>query len=289
LFLSWHGFSPQKKRALIAPSIQTTRDISIVIPVKNNQNGIDYFLNSFMKTQKPEHLPLEIIIVDDPESTTYLKQKHDDSLVKMKVVKCDKPGPASARNCGWRIAEGEWILFTDSDCIPTASWLEGYLVSSNGSVGYAGDVLAFGQDSISRYYDSQRILVPSSYLLGEVTYPDYLITANALIWKEALNEIGGFSESIKIAAGEDIDLGFRLREIGELSFATTSKVYHNFDDGFFGFMKRFKRYGKGNRILADLYSLNMRPRDIRPREKTLKNSILSRVQYLSLLWGYHFG
>ena len=43
-----------------------------------------------------------------------------------------------------------------------------------------------------------------------VTRPEYVITANALIWRRALQDIGGFNETITIAAGEDIDLDFAL-------------------------------------------------------------------------------
>jgi hypothetical protein len=32
----------------------------------------------------------------------------------------------------------------------------------------------------------------------------------ALVWKQAFADIGGFNETIAIAAGEDIDLGFRF-------------------------------------------------------------------------------
>lgn len=121
-----------------------------------------------------------------------------------------------------------------------------------------------------------------------VISPDYLITANALVWKEALEKIGGFNETIKIAAGEDVDLGFRLREIGDLSLAVKSIVFHDFDDGFIGFMRRFRRYGKGNRLLAEMYSLNIRPRRFKPRKRSFGNSILAYIQYVSMLWGWYF-
>jgi GT2 family glycosyltransferase len=172
--------------------------------------------------------------------------------------------------------------------MPTSRWLEGYVEASNGSIGYAGTVLSYGQDFISRYYESQSILMPSINNQTGVLSPDYLITANALVWKKALEKIGGFNEAIKIAAGEDIDLGFRLREIGDLSFAPKSIVFHNFGDGLVGFMRRFRRYGKGNRLLAEMYALNMRPRGIKPRKKSFGNLILVCIQYLSLLWGYYF-
>ncbi|HLW00395.1 MAG TPA: hypothetical protein VKT82_17140 [Ktedonobacterales bacterium] len=72
-----------------------------------------------------------------------------------------------------------------------------------------------------------------------ISRPEYLITANALVWKPALEAIDGFDETITIAAGEDIDLGFRLREIGALESAPTALIYHDFAGGLLAFMRRF--------------------------------------------------
>lgn len=286
MFLSWHGFWPVKKAYMQAPKITSLKEISIVIPVKNNQSGINLFLRYFFKTHKPRNWPLEIIIVNNANSPVYIPTKYNQYPLDIKVLKCKKEGPASARNLGWRKARGEWILFTDSDCIPSLKWIEGYLPSINGSIGYAGMIRPFGDDVISRYYGSQRILVPTSYKENEVEYPEYIITANSLIWRKALIITNGFNETINIAAGEDIDLGFRLREIGNLSYAPHSVIYHNFEDGILGFIKRFRRYGKGNRIIAEIHSLNMKPQIFKPNNMNIQNIALTLLQYLCLSWGF---
>ena len=119
-----------------------------------------------------------------------------------------------------------------------------------------------------------------------ITYPEFLITANALVWKPALEEIQGFNEEIMIAAGEDVDLGFRLREIGTISYASNSIIHHNFDDGLKGFIKRFRRYGEGNKIISELYTLDMKPRPFNPVKKTLANYVFAWLQYYYLSQGY---
>jgi glycosyltransferase involved in cell wall biosynthesis len=288
-YVSWRlGYRPKKKMQLIAPRIKASNKISIVIPVKDNQRGIDRFFATFFKTQESDSLPLEILIVCDEGSSVHLHGNWQSHAIDVRVLYSDDIGPAAARNVGWRSAKGEWILFTDSDCVPAPRWLKGYVEASNGSIGYAGTVLSYGQDFISRYYESQGILMPSMNDDTGVPSPEYLVTANALVWKKALKKIGGFNEMIKIAAGEDIDLSFRLREIGDLSFAAKSLVFHNFDDGLVGFVKRFRRYGRANRLLGEMYSLDMKPRGFKPQRKSLSNSALVYVQYLSMLWGYHF-
>ena len=81
--------------------------------------------------------------------------------------------------------------------------------------------------------------------------------------------VNGFDETYPLAGGEDIDLGFRLSEIGKLSYASASCVMHDFGDGYLGFMKRFVRYGKGNGLLANRYGINLSPQRFVPNKVTL--------------------
>jgi glycosyltransferase involved in cell wall biosynthesis len=281
------GFQPGKRMEMIAPTSIGYTDITVVIPVKNNQKGITLLLSEFLKTHSAAFYPREIIIVDNASQPPIIIPKAlAERSVNVTILRCDAPGPACARNLGILHAQSEWILFTDSDCIPSPTFLSGYIVAMNGSVGYAGQVKAWGKDSLSRYYESQYILTPPVLDENGVTRPEYIVTANALVWKTALSAIGGFNETISIAAGEDIDLGFRLREIGSLSYAPMACVYHNFNDGFLGFIRRFVRYGKGNKIISQLYTLDLTPRKFQARQPSIFNRILSRIQYVCLAWGY---
>ncbi|MGA2681825.1 MAG: glycosyltransferase [Candidatus Bathyarchaeia archaeon] len=285
-YYAWYGYNPSKKMELKAPTIQGTKEISVVIPVRNNQIGISRFLLTFFNKCMSTSLPREVIIVRDHGTPITVPEECRTYGTEVKVLDSEGTGPASARNFGYRNAKGNWILFTDSDCIPSSTLLDGYIRASNGSVGYAGAVASFGKDIISRYYESQSILVPSATYNNNVYSPDYLITANSLVWKDAFELVGGFDEEIQIAAGEDVDLGFRLREIGQLSFAPTSVVFHDFDNGLVGFVKRFIRYGSGNRQLAKRYSLAIKPRPFKPANNNFANAMLASLQYLSMLWGW---
>ena len=286
--LSRLGFKPQKRENIVAPLKIKSSDISIVIPVKNNQRGVDLFLTELLKTHKSSLYPREIVIVDNNSSPKITVSPHlyNDKFSVILLI-CSRNGPACARNIGLQSAKGDWILFADSDCIPSESFIQGYLDAINGSVGYAGYVKSYGNGFLSRYYDSQEILIPLKVVEdGESIRPECLITANALVWKKALEKVGGFNESISIAAGEDIDLSFRLLEIGRLSYALQSVVYHDYNDGLIGFMKRFIRYGQGNKIINKLYNIDVFPRLFRANQPNFINKVLSKIQYICLLGGY---
>ena len=285
--LSRLGIQPRKRSEMAAPISIRCADVSIVIPVKNNQKGITLFLSEFLKTHSPPLYPQEIIIVDNASQPPITIPKAiADGGLKITLLSCTAPGPACARNLGIRHARTEWILFTDSDCIPSSTFLLGYIAATNGSIGYAGQVKSWGKDRLSRYYEKQRILVPPPVDEYGITRPEYIITANALVWRTALEVVRGFNETITIAAGEDIDLGFRLREIGSLSYAPTAYIYHNFAGGLPAFIRRFIRYGKGNKIISRLYRQDLSPKFFQPEQPSIFNWILLGIQYGCLLWGY---
>lgn len=284
--ISRSGFKPIRKRAIKSGFLRETGEITIVIPVKNNQSGIDLFLTEFFKTHTADNFPKEIIIVDNNSSPAI--SINNDFPIPVRLWACDKVGPASARNFGVKKSQTDWILFTDSDCVPTSSLLTGYLKVQNNSVGYAGNIKAQGQDIISKYYEQQEILVPPKvYDQPNLPRPDYLITANCLVWRPAFDKVGGFNETIKIAGGEDIDLGFKLRNIGQLTYAFDSIAKHNFGDGLGDFRERFRRYGYGNKIISKLYDLDLQPKTFKPNKPTPINYFLAFMQYIWLAAGYN--
>jgi len=287
---SFSALSPRRSGQTTAPLHAHPGDVSLVVPVKNNQRGIDRLLTAFLHTHTPAQFPGELILVDNNSSPPLQVAPHyRERGLHVVLLSCTRLGPATARNVGAQVAQGAWILFLDSDCLPTTTTLSGYLSHLNGAVAYAGSVLAAGTDVFSRYYESQAILTPPIVVHDSGSeHPAYLITANALVWKQALLQIGGFNEQIQGAAGEDIDLGLRLWDVGPLAYAPHAHVLHVFEGGVSAFVKRFVRYGRGNRVLQRYYpQADLAPRPFSARVPSFWNRLLAGAQYASLWWGYH--
>jgi GT2 family glycosyltransferase len=140
---------------------------------------------------------------------------------------------------------------------------------------------------IRQYYEDQHILIPPDVMLEtEVTRPAYVITANALVYQPAFHAIGGFRAALPYAAGEDIDFGVRLWSVGVLSYAPSAIVQHDFEPDLVSFMKRFIRYGRGNRRLSQVYDIDLTPRRFPPQQENLFNWILAQLQWAGLRIGY---
>jgi GT2 family glycosyltransferase len=248
-----------------------------VVPVKDNQVGIDRLVESFMAL--PNNCrPYELLIVDNGS----LKRTHAWAP-RLRVLDCQTRGPAAARNVGWRASQTTWVLFVDSDCILCADTFLGYSRDANGALGYAGLVEPFDRGLWADYYHSQKILIPPPTTERR---PAYLVTANALVLREALVRINGFDESFHNAGGEDIDLALRLGQLGELSYAPHSRVMHEFGDGARVFLSRFARYGRGSHRIEQVHDLDMWPRPFVPANPTAANCALSLLQTAAMMWGY---
>lgn len=48
------------------------------------------------------------------------------AALQVRLLDCLKPGSYAARNVGVQAAAGEWLVFTDADCLPDPHWLEGF-------------------------------------------------------------------------------------------------------------------------------------------------------------------
>jgi len=282
------SINKDKKFIGIIPSIEP-KEISIIIPVKNNQTGIDSFLDLFFKTQKKETFPLEIIIVDNNSSEpVIISQDFTNRGIDIRLLTCRKRGAAAARNLGIRNSIGQWLLFCDSDCIPTVSLIVGYLQNNTKAIAYTGNIRSLTNTWLDDFYNSERVLLPrmkSNTKLELV--PLYIITANALVWKDAIIKSGYFNESFSSAGGEDVELSIRLWEIGNIAAASGSEVLHDFGNGVKAFCKRFIHYGKGNRQLQSIAEIDMKPSFQKPKRSTCFHYFLKFLQHAFISIGYY--
>lgn len=252
--------------------------MTVVVPVKNNQRGIERVVHGLADHAVPCR---EVILVDN-RSAPAMTRPHAENL-RVRLLRCETPGPAAARNVGWQAATTPWVLFLDSDCIPTPTTISGYARTMNGAVAYAGMVRSVPTGPFASYYDTQKTLIPPP---TQDNRPEYLVTANALVYRPALIRLGGFSEKFDGAGGEDIDLALRLWGLGDLSYAPDAVVHHEFGEDFSEFVNRFVRYGRGNRQLQQLHRVPMVPMPFAPAEKTPANWILAATQFAAMTWGY---
>jgi glycosyltransferase involved in cell wall biosynthesis len=122
--------------------------ISVVVPVYNEEEEITDLLDSLMALDWPRDR-LEILCVDNnsTDQTLSILRSYPITVLQEPI-----PGPYAARNTAIRHAQGEFIAFTDADCVVSKNWLlELWQAFDTPQVGAVGGNLV--PRTISNYVD----------------------------------------------------------------------------------------------------------------------------------------
>lgn len=96
---------------------------SIIIPTYNRPQALSQCLTALTQLHYPGDR-VEIIVVDDG-SPTPLEPTINPfrDRLHLTYVRQNNAGPGVARNTGAKQAQGEYLVFTDDDCLPDPDWL----------------------------------------------------------------------------------------------------------------------------------------------------------------------
>ncbi len=187
-------------------SLNRHEGVSIVVAVKNNRVGLESLLKILLKQN---HQNYEIIVVDD-FSTDGVYEVTAQSATD-KIVYCipdkDMPGKKQAVVKGVSMAQYQWILVTDSDCIPSSldwvSLMVGKAVYENKEI-----VLGYGPlegkslvSNLSRYETAYIGMQYLSYTLVGLPYMG--VGRNMLYSKSLFLSTDPFSDNYDNASGDD--------------------------------------------------------------------------------------
>jgi len=154
----------------------------------------------------------------------------------------------------------DWYYFTDCGCTHDQDiflrFEESWTATGECCVAISGPVTGSGTGAINDYMTEQGILNPPiERTIHGVYVPQSIITANALVAGLPFAFLGGFDPDYQEAAGEDLDMGIRLREIGVIAWSSEARVVHRFEEDEADFYRRFRRYGRGSRKLEVKHGL----------------------------------
>jgi len=210
-------------------------------------------LSSLVRQDYPKS-KYEIIVADNRSTDTSkdIAQEYGSNyphLVK-NVSEDNIKSSYAARNRGIQIAEGEILAFTDSDCVPSESWLtEGCKAIEKDNASMVAGKIEFtfkdSEPNIWEYFDSAGKLNQKNY----VENAGFGATANLFVKKTMFNKYRLFLSELE--SGGDYEFGRRLTQSGEvLLFSETALVYHPARSKFRSKLAKSKRIAEGQRKLA---------------------------------------
>lgn len=217
--------------------------VSVIIPVRNEADKIEQCLKAIFFQS---YSPYEVIVVDG-HSTDGTIEKAKNFPVK--ILSEDFGNRAGACQVGIENAQGEYVAFTDADCVPSTEWLGMLLKEFNPQiVGVGGGLRSVGDSlweksinlAFNTFLGSAQSL--QGRLFGNSRFVDSISGSNSIYRKQDILKVGGFRT--KLAGAEDLELNRRLLQIGKLLYVPKALVIHSHSWTLREFAKKMYRYGK---------------------------------------------
>ena len=93
---------------------------TVVVPVYGNPEWLPLCLEGLARQDFPERYEVVVSL----ESTDEVAQEFAERFPQMRIARCpDGVGPGGGRNVVFPIARGDYLAFTDDDCLPERDWL----------------------------------------------------------------------------------------------------------------------------------------------------------------------
>jgi glycosyltransferase involved in cell wall biosynthesis len=206
----------------VTPLASSSPRVSVIVPVHNGARRLPALLAALERQTAPRH-DFELLVIDDcsTDATAELVA-HREIATLLRASR--RGGPYPARNQGMAAARGEYLAFTDADCVPADEWIQAGISALDSG---AGDLIAGHIDvPLSDRPTAAAMVDCSRYLDQERHVADgFGATANLWVRRTAAEQIGPFNARLR--SGGDTEYGLRARRLGlVLSYGPTVTVTH---------------------------------------------------------------
>lgn len=257
-------------------------ELSVIIIGLNEGPFLSRCLSSVKKMDYPFE-KMELIYVDSSSNDDSITRAHEFGA-KVLQIQDMEPSAALARNLGWQIAKGKYILFLDGDTILHPDFVRCALpYFDNSDIGALSGIIREKHPEKSIY---NRVL--DLDWNPEIGVSEYC-GGNALILREVLEQVGGYNTSL--TAGEEPEMCHRIRKKGfSIHQLSIPMVLHDLDMlSFFYYWKRCMRTGYAYASISHLTRKDPRPLwIIESHHNLIKTSTFFLLVFFSLYFWIAF-
>lgn len=202
-------------------------DFSIVIPTYDRPDSLERVLGSLTVLEYPPDR-FEVVVVDDGgQIPLESRVRAFRDPLNLLLLRQPNAGPGAARNHGAGHARGEYLAFTDDDCMPDPGWLRAMEAALRGSEGAICGGKTRNKIEANPYSEATQLLADylNEHYNPTRTFGAFFPTNNLSLSRKAFTALGGFDESLRF--GEDRDLCYRWATGGHsFVYAPDAVIYH---------------------------------------------------------------
>lgn len=229
---------------------------SIIIPVYNRPKEIEALLGTLTEQTDPD---FEVLVVEDgSEDRCEDEVRQFEDELRVRYLYKENTGPGQTRNYGAERADGNYIVFFDSDCLIPPEYIETVreALTSTWADVYGGPDRAhpsFTPIQKAINYTMTSILTTGGIRGEERRAASFKPRSfNMGIDAQAFADVGGFPPMG--IYGEDLDLSLRLQRAGySTRLLPDAYVYHKRRSSFIPFFRQVFRIGEARMTLHRLH------------------------------------
>lgn len=224
--------------------------VSVVVVARNEERNIAPCIESVLGQDFP-HDRYEVVVVDggSTDRTVGIVRQYP-----VRLIVSDRAIIGYQRNIGVQNSQGEYVAFTDADCVADREWLKKLAAAMEGretqvvAVGGPNLVLENDPDFARVVGYMQETLGGSggsaqSYAIGTAKRVKSIPNCNAMYVKRIL-ESEKYDDSI--SCGDDLDINYRLAKKGfAFWFVPDAVVWHHRPATIRAFLRKTLSYGEG--------------------------------------------
>jgi glycosyltransferase involved in cell wall biosynthesis len=226
-------------------------NITVVVPVRNEENSIRLLLQALLEQTLP---PAEILIVDggSTDATQLLVAEQARQHSQIHLIRETDALPGKGRNVGAAAAANEWLAFIDAGVAPANDWLAQLAAAVR--INPDTDVVYGGWEPVTDTFFKECAAIAYGYVpTAEVD--DAFIQSRAvfssLMRRSVWLAVKGFSEELRSA--EDLLFMKRIDATGSnVSYAPGALVRWSMQPTLWRTFRRFVTYSRHN-MLAGLW------------------------------------
>ncbi|WP_075185844.1 glycosyltransferase [Teredinibacter haidensis] len=170
-------------------------DVSIIIPVYKDQEGLNKTLDTLRPQLSLEKIKTEVLIIDNGSPIPITLNIDHTSNTKLFV--CQTPGSYAARNYGVKKSTGDILVFLDAGCEPLSDWLESGVKSLRAHT----PICNIGGNVILSDQASQSVATKYQLMTGfgqekNILSRSFSTTANLFIFRTTWEKTGVFDTEL---------------------------------------------------------------------------------------------